>query len=333
MASTAAAQLRQLVVDAFDQDELRALCADLDVDYDSLPGESKVARVLAVIVHFARRQRLPAFIQHCAEQRPKVDWSAVLQAAQTDPNQFLPDAVDANADTATVDNGVGIVLDAKNNGAITLSANRALKLGFAAGALVVLLFGCGLIAGLLASRVVSINPVQPNSVAAAQVDATLQKLRNEAPVIRPPANADSSQIPGRLQRRLTFSSVDMTSFADELIRDSGTNARVRDVHVRFERDQTVLTFRDAKTNRQMAVAYTVQAQRGKLVLTPQSAWVHWIELRGSTIGWFPMPVGWASEMTEWIQQQINRWTNDFFFTSIQTRPDEVVITGARTALR
>lgn len=333
MASTAAAQLRQLVVDAFDQDELRALCYDLDVDYDSLPGESKVARVLAVIAHFARRQRLPAFIQHCAEQRTTVDWSAVLQAAQTDPNQFLPDAVDAERVPESADSGVGIVLDAKNNAAITLNANRALKLGFAAGVLVVLLFGCGLVAGLLASRVVSINPVQPNAAAAKDVRDTLQVLKTSAPIILPPANADTSAIPSAVQRKITFSSVDITSFADELIRGSRVETRVNDVHVRFEQNQTVLTFRDAKTQRQMAVAYTVQAQRGRLILTPQSAWVHGIELRGSTVGWFPMPVGWASEMTEWIQQYINQSTDDFFFTSIQTRPDEIVITGARTRRR
>lgn len=328
MASTAAAQLRQLVVDAFDQDELRALCFDLDVRLRQPARREQGRPCVGGDRAFCSPPTPPhLYSALCrAAAYGGLDWGVASGADE--PNRFLPDAVDVGAEAQT-DSGVGIALDAKNNGAITLNANRALKLGFAAGALVVLLFGCGLV-GLLASRVVSINPVQPNAAAAKDVRDTLQALKAGAPIVLLPSGADTSAIPTEVQRALTFSSVDMTSFVDELLRRSSAEARVHDVHIRFERDQTVLTFRDAKTNRQMAVAYTVQAQRGQLILTPRSAWVHGIELRGSTIGWFPMPVSWASEMTEWIQQNINRLTNDFFFTRIQTRPDEIVITGART---
>ncbi len=38
------AQLRQSLVESFDENELRDLCFDLRIDYESLPGDGKSAR-------------------------------------------------------------------------------------------------------------------------------------------------------------------------------------------------------------------------------------------------------------------------------------------------
>ena len=324
MALPPAAQLRILISDSFDQEELHTLCFDLDVDYESLPGEGKVARVRAMIEHFARRKRMIELIDHCVVLREKdqSNWAMLRVVAQTTPDVFLPDAVEVPESLGT-------------GGIITVPANRAVKLAFASGALVVMLFGCGLVSGLLASRVVSINPVPASEKAAQYGIRKIWDLQRSAAIVQIPAapNTNPDTLPdisNVVQSRLSTNSEEITSIADKLIRSWGNKASVRDVHVRFEQNQTVVTFRSAQTNRQMAIAYTVETQRGRLVFTPQSAWVHLIEIRGSTIGWFPIPVSWASEMTTWIQKSIDQLTDDFYFTRIDVRQDALTIAGVRT---
>jgi hypothetical protein len=42
------------------------------IAYDELPGETKAARVRALIAHFDRREQLPALIAASRAQRPDV---------------------------------------------------------------------------------------------------------------------------------------------------------------------------------------------------------------------------------------------------------------------
>ena len=61
----------RLVLDTrFSEDELRALCFDLGVDYENLAGATKAARVIAIISYFERVQRSPELMRSVRDLRP-----------------------------------------------------------------------------------------------------------------------------------------------------------------------------------------------------------------------------------------------------------------------
>jgi hypothetical protein len=59
----------------FDLEELRTLCFDLGVDYDSLRGEGKAAKARELIAYMQRRGQLDRLIAETKKLRPEVDWS------------------------------------------------------------------------------------------------------------------------------------------------------------------------------------------------------------------------------------------------------------------
>ena len=85
------AQLLENLVLCFDLEELRTLCFDLDVDFDSLRGEGKEGQARELVALCDRTDRLPDLIAACAKRRPRVDWSAILAAIQAaPPSERLP---------------------------------------------------------------------------------------------------------------------------------------------------------------------------------------------------------------------------------------------------
>jgi len=73
------ALLRQTLVDCFDAEELKTLCFDLGVDYESLPatGAANKARELVSSLH--RQHRLGHLLEAAARARPAADWRAILR--------------------------------------------------------------------------------------------------------------------------------------------------------------------------------------------------------------------------------------------------------------
>ncbi len=69
------AQLRQLLVDHYSEGELRTLCFDLGVDYESLPAEGKANKARELVAHLERRNRIHELIEMGRRLRPTVDWS------------------------------------------------------------------------------------------------------------------------------------------------------------------------------------------------------------------------------------------------------------------
>jgi nucleoside phosphorylase len=67
-------KLRQNLVDNFGDNDLRDLCFDMGVDYESLPGEGKSAKARELISFCERRGRLPDLVTKCYELRPNVAW-------------------------------------------------------------------------------------------------------------------------------------------------------------------------------------------------------------------------------------------------------------------
>ncbi len=69
------ARLRQILNDYFDESELRDLCFDLRVDYQSLPGEGKSSKARELIAHCERRGQLDVLERKCRELRPHASWT------------------------------------------------------------------------------------------------------------------------------------------------------------------------------------------------------------------------------------------------------------------
>jgi hypothetical protein len=66
--------LRQNLVASFNDSELRDLCFDMSVDYQSLTGENKADKARELIAFCERRQIVPELVAKCKELRPKVEW-------------------------------------------------------------------------------------------------------------------------------------------------------------------------------------------------------------------------------------------------------------------
>ena len=55
-------QLRQVLDKRFDLEELRTLCYDLNVDFDSLRGEGKASKARELVMFMERRDRLDELV-------------------------------------------------------------------------------------------------------------------------------------------------------------------------------------------------------------------------------------------------------------------------------
>ncbi len=63
-------RLRQTLIDRFDLEELRTLCADLDVDYNSLPAQGKAGKARELVAFMRRQERLPELVTMIKQARP-----------------------------------------------------------------------------------------------------------------------------------------------------------------------------------------------------------------------------------------------------------------------
>jgi tetratricopeptide (TPR) repeat protein len=71
-------QLRRILTERFDEGELRTLCFDLDVDYDSLPGDGKADKARELVAYLERRDRVSELIETGKRQRPDIAaWAQV----------------------------------------------------------------------------------------------------------------------------------------------------------------------------------------------------------------------------------------------------------------
>lgn len=68
------AALREKLIRHLSDGELRALCSDLDVDYEGLPGSGKADKARELLAYLERRLRLGDLLALLRSQRPEVDW-------------------------------------------------------------------------------------------------------------------------------------------------------------------------------------------------------------------------------------------------------------------
>lgn len=67
-------ELYQLINHHFNLEEIRTLCFNLNVDYESVPGEEKSSQIREVLLALGRNGRLPELIALAQKQRPHVNW-------------------------------------------------------------------------------------------------------------------------------------------------------------------------------------------------------------------------------------------------------------------
>ncbi len=75
-------ELHKLLNQHFDLAEIRTLCFQLNVDYESLAGEEKPSQIRELLLGLARNGRLPELITKVQKERPNVAWPYVPQDFQ-----------------------------------------------------------------------------------------------------------------------------------------------------------------------------------------------------------------------------------------------------------
>ncbi|NTW04119.1 MAG: hypothetical protein HGA19_23085 [Oscillochloris sp.] len=95
------AQFRQLLTTYFNDGELRTLCFDLAIDYDSLPAQGKADKARELVAFAGRHGRLTELLDTCRTFRPLVDWMAVVVLAAPPPPVFVTPIV--HIDPLTID--------------------------------------------------------------------------------------------------------------------------------------------------------------------------------------------------------------------------------------
>lgn len=71
-----AARTARLMTEYFSESEIRSLCMDFQIDYESIDGDNKVDKIRALVLHFYRHNTLDVFIDFLGAQRPAVDWQS-----------------------------------------------------------------------------------------------------------------------------------------------------------------------------------------------------------------------------------------------------------------
>lgn len=82
--------LRKILVEYFTEGELRTLCFNLTVDYDSLPGEGKTDKARELVIHLENRGRIPELVKLGRQQRPNVSWEDAPETEEARPTSQGP---------------------------------------------------------------------------------------------------------------------------------------------------------------------------------------------------------------------------------------------------
>lgn len=83
--------LHILVNDHFNLAEIRTLCLNLNVDYESVAGEEKPSRIRELLLSLARRDRLSDLLTYLEQERPRTEWPPIPDNFQL-PQSLLNEA-------------------------------------------------------------------------------------------------------------------------------------------------------------------------------------------------------------------------------------------------
>jgi hypothetical protein len=83
------AKFREKVTECFDVGELRTLCFDLSIDYESLGDGGKANRVRELIAYCRRHGCIPELLKELSQLRPSVPWNDLATIPEITPGQRL----------------------------------------------------------------------------------------------------------------------------------------------------------------------------------------------------------------------------------------------------
>jgi hypothetical protein len=207
-----------------------------------------------------------------------------------------------------------------------MSPDRALKLGFAAGVLALLLLVCGFSGGLLASNLigVTINPVPVDQSVLATLPITVNGQQvtvqsSRAKSFEQMAQATTILSPGTTVS-MALNNIAATTLADNAVK-AWAGAPISDPHLRFNADATG-TFSFVLGGRRMVTSFTAAADGKRIVITPLQA-VAQIIPTNSTFGWVPVPISVAQSAIDFAQRQLDAQTANIWFTKAQISEDKL----------
>jgi hypothetical protein len=102
--------LRDIIVTYFSDSELRDLCFDLGIDYESLPGEGKAAKARELVSYCQRHGRLAELEAACRRLRPSAFKDSHTASAESAPNAPKTDGQPAGA---AVNQSGGVTINAQ----------------------------------------------------------------------------------------------------------------------------------------------------------------------------------------------------------------------------
>ena len=71
-------ELRDMMIESFNESECKNLCFDIGVSYESLPGTTIDDKCRELVLHQKRRNRVDVLVTRCRELRPGVRWPDVI---------------------------------------------------------------------------------------------------------------------------------------------------------------------------------------------------------------------------------------------------------------
>jgi hypothetical protein len=125
--------------------------------------------------------------------------------------------------------------------------------------------------------------------------------------------------------QLSYDDVKATSLADKLL--VRPDSPVSEVHIQFlESGDIGMNLRlKALGNRRVVLGLDVQAENGRLIVTPKAVSLNVLEVPGSTFGWIAMPTSLVNPFISWLQAQLDQVAQTYWFQSIRIARDDMTL--------
>lgn len=89
-----AAHLARTMQRAYSLDDLRALCFDFGIDYDSIDGDDKRMKIISFVYHFYKNNTLEIITDFLAADRPNYNWRVEgFNSTRVEENEATDDSV------------------------------------------------------------------------------------------------------------------------------------------------------------------------------------------------------------------------------------------------
>lgn len=72
-------KIRRILVERFDDEELRTLCFDLGVNYDNLPGKGRKGKARDLVAWLDRHRQIGNLVKVARQHRQDIAWSEILE--------------------------------------------------------------------------------------------------------------------------------------------------------------------------------------------------------------------------------------------------------------